>query len=1130
MKDMNAYEAASRMYELLRAVDHCLVRGLNMIAILGSTLDEERVLERMSDESQEQPYFYFWPSDEAANHQQYRLTQALIVVDCPGDPNAGGYAWTPNQLLVEMQDRAIYFIHPIFEGAAGVINLKPWLRTQDEVLIEDHRRQMVQHQDPLDWLTGSADHIHVYSLSSTGDFHTSKLTDTRPAMSYRKAVPYIAREELDMPSVNTWIGELATWLPWYPRRWFGPPRVGLVHLGVRNRLVEFLTARSQTTFSYKQTAAHCIQLLERERHYAQLVAAFPDHFLTLPQDTVDSAFTMFAGRRAANADALREAHAKSFSDHNMALTMIDKPKQSHHLKWLALLIGLVVLWRVKRWVRGDGITTAWKIWWGQTRRLWTLLRASGEARAREMMRHLSSTMDKVRLPRVQEVKAAAHAVAETAHVQEAVSRVSSWTTSSDVFRRLRTFDWAAHWGLEAIVKTYFHAFLEEHMKQVRIDTRYGEVPLGQCVVYGADLFGLAQHVGPAYAIAMWTSSAMFMHLYAYWLSRHRSVLKGTAVHGTYNLLVPLYNHVRGVKVLASGCAFWWLEPVLTIIAHLCSRASGFSTEWAEFVEAYHTQPWEHRPQEAPTDKGVVAFLPEQGIVPKQVYPFYPPVEVCQELPYRNTIVLTEESTTTCIYHIIVPNYPLYSPASSDHNRTAVVMARILADPPSTADAQEDAWRPLLHMPLDSVTRSPPLDFYKERIKWLAHIDDPAKKRRIQRAMADLDDNPQRVGRGILKSTQLQVKTDEVLLSPGRMKPRAIANVGPHAQALLGPEVYGTSRRLKKDWSVIPTRYETGKGWSRIWISWGSTSTDMSLTLWMQEVLHSQSNNVYVLVAGDDSLVATNHEGLITFYESDVSMIDQSLSRGPLQFEYRIMRRKGASREVVNQLYKLAHSTYKMHGRRGGTISVDRSERPTRDTGGADTTQGNSSVMIGAWIHHFRIHEPDTTSEAIVETMRTLGLKLKIRTTTNPELCSFLKGKWYRTHVGLVWGPLPSRVLKMGKTLQNPCVSYRTRDYPTACLKHMEAVADSYRPFMRVPLVRVLVERFARGHDVPLDAWKVQAEGSYSGLAVEDLESAAEWYGVDPGQIEELEQLLATAPLFSMVKHPLWARLAARDYG
>jgi hypothetical protein len=204
----------------------------------------------------------------------------------------------------------------------------------------------------------------------------------------------------------------------------------------------------------------------------------------------------------------------------------------------------------------------------------------------------------------------------------------------------------------------------------------------------------------------------------------------------------------------------------------------------------------------------------------------------------------------------------------------------------------------------------------------------------------------------------------------------------------------------------------------------------------------------------------------------------------------------------------------------------------RATGAIDTTFGNSVVMAMAWVSalNYPLDEIESSFES-------LGLKMKFKKWDSIFDCSFLKGAWYMVGSSVAWGPLPSRILKMGKALNDPKGLYHLTDYHEACRRFASDLAASYRPFLQTPLIRAFIGTYYTPATWQRKPFRTVSDGFYlvrpdasreGRRVVHDVDSTCRRYGIEPSDIDELERLISGG-LMRFLVHPAFDRLADRDY-
>jgi hypothetical protein len=258
------------------------------------------------------------------------------------------------------------------------------------------------------------------------------------------------------------------------------------------------------------------------------------------------------------------------------------------------------------------------------------------------------------------------------------------------------------------------------------------------------------------------------------------------------------------------------------------------------------------------------------------------------------------------------------------------------------------------------------------------------------------------------------------------------------------------------------------------------------------------------------------------------MFDQSQSMGPLFFEYEVLKQLGVDNEVIDVLYKCAQADYVGYSRDGlHKFRLKKGGRPMRDTGGADTSLGNSIVMAYAWV--IALIASDYHSQ-----FAALGIDMKLREWDNIEQCTFLKGMWYRVKskkYSHYWGPLPSRILKAGKSLKDPRTLYSRllwKNQEEAAVLFLNDLAHTFDYFLDVPILRVFIKNFKKGPQIR------DLKRPYKIIAApkkkpdfDGMEQLCLHYNVPLEWFLEVEHMYPTSP-FAFIEHPLFCALQA-DY-
>jgi len=555
-----------------------------------------------------------------------------------------------------------------------------------------------------------------------------------------------------------------------------------------------------------------------------------------------------------------------------------------------------------------------------------------------------------------------------------------------------------------------------------------------------------------------------------------------------------------------------------------------------FRKRFYYDEWPDRQYENVDIARTTPFPPSLSATPTSQFPYWIKSKTpCDLMKTKGEINLPGPNPNTHFYWFIPTSVPGFVPSRSDENLLAVVHNRVLVAPPMEPVLQARAWRnmdPLVRQ-FEPIVR----DHWVE--PWYSHFTDALHKKRYRRALDVIQDQGLSAVLPCCDKIKVMVKCDELLTKTEPsfgsdqfvMKPRLIANINELPQTWVGPELYAATINLKLVWSVVPDPIFLGQ--IPVYITYGGACDDAQLTEWAQFALISKTRAWHIIVAGDDSLVIEWWNGTLRVVEGDASMFDQSQSFGPLEFEYQCQRRLGLSELAIQLMRKLNAAPYVAISRdkqRLGKLTIDRSQRPIRDTGGGNTSVGNSLVMAHAIVHALLHDRTD-----LISGFKQLGLDMKIKYLPNIMGATFLKGMWYRvdSDFGYFWGPLPSRILKVGKSLRDPLALYKshTKDFAQAARMFLNDVACGYQFFIAVPLVRVFVKNFLYRDMIrnEVEPYHVHASVVTKPNLHEDVWFQLEdRYAIRREWFFEAEALYPSQP-FNFVEHPIYFHLNRVDY-
>jgi len=552
--------------------------------------------------------------------------------------------------------------------------------------------------------------------------------------------------------------------------------------------------------------------------------------------------------------------------------------------------------------------------------------------------------------------------------------------------------------------------------------------------------------------------------------------------------------------------------------------------YAVFRDNFYFKAWSER-RAWEMSVGVTQFPEHMALTPTQHESMFEPKS--QNKKFKLISYHEEpgwQPSFSAMYWLIPTNVHGYVPSRSDKNMLAMVTARIMAKPPLDAEEQAEVWRNLPPL-FNDVPSHHPIVRESHVEQWLEHMES-SKRKKYRKYLSELETLPYYYIQKALRSCKLQVKCDELLIK-GEMgglslKPRAIVNVNPLIQALIGPAIYEATERLKKLWNV-----ENPYVLESMSFAFGSSGTDLQLTIWMEWTL-TRPHLWHILVAGDDMLLL-NHEKS-RYIEGDASMFDQSQATGPLEVEHLLLAKLGLDQETIEVSLQASKANYVGYsGDKTGKLllTVDKKGVATRASGHCDTTVGNSIVM--AVSTRLALTYSNQTLKGLESVYAYLGLKMKLKEFSSLFEITFLKGMWYPADSpsGFYWGPLPSRILKVGKSLKDPRSLYDVKDLAKAAEWFLGDVAKGYSYFMEVPVLRAFTRKHkdkAFGKTLlelePRLKYKINAAKTPK-PNVTSFEYFYKRYDTDPQELEEVEELYPETP-FKFIQHPLLEKLVL-DY-
>jgi hypothetical protein len=343
-----------------------------------------------------------------------------------------------------------------------------------------------------------------------------------------------------------------------------------------------------------------------------------------------------------------------------------------------------------------------------------------------------------------------------------------------------------------------------------------------------------------------------------------------------------------------------------------------------------------------------------------------------------------------------------------------------------------------------------------------------------------------------------------------------------------------------------------------------------------------------MVAGDDAVNVVHEEDGFICIESDRSLYDGSQLQGPIEHENDLLRQLGVGPLVMSMLESMAGGRFNIGSKDTEIFIRLVSAVMRRLTGGPKTTFGNSANTMAHELAAARRIVTRVRTESVRETYdsfgESLGFTLKTQVFVDPLDMTFLKGMWWRTVAGPpIWAPLPSRIVKFGKSLVNPCTIFKQQlravplvdRYAQGARLFLAAQAANYRSFLPVPLLSTMTEKYGmddadalweyapwrpvgmRGRSVNVllqrlsglrgtsksefftafleqivvtdtgNVWMPQPDHELNMELVHARYCASR--GITYASLMEFDKMLAESPEFTFIQHPLAEALMATDY-
>jgi hypothetical protein len=306
--------------------------------------------------------------------------------------------------------------------------------------------------------------------------------------------------------------------------------------------------------------------------------------------------------------------------------------------------------------------------------------------------------------------------------------------------------------------------------------------------------------------------------------------------------------------------------------------------------------------------------------------------------------------------------------------------------------------------------------------WADSIKDTKKRRSAFQLLQQIDDGEvpyewTGAGFGVLGDARLKTtmfpKTNETTAYKdclGRigLKPRTIINMPLIVQVHTQPHIKRASLLLKQ---ALLTAFVIDD--RLFWYSYAGGMNALDLSNWYEaaRLFCRQTDGVAGIFMGDDSLIIDGDR----IVECDYSHFDNSQSGWLIErIDRMTLSALGVPDGVIDLLEEISKGkcTYKRNTRLRRCKFVFTPGEARRCSGAPNTSLSNSIMnMIAMIMASFGNYGPQIWKD--------IGFTAVISVHDKIEDATFLKGMWWLTTDGTYhWGSLPSRILKIGKTLSN----------------------------------------------------------------------------------------------------------------
>jgi len=294
------------------------------------------------------------------------------------------------------------------------------------------------------------------------------------------------------------------------------------------------------------------------------------------------------------------------------------------------------------------------------------------------------------------------------------------------------------------------------------------------------------------------------------------------------------------------------------------------------------------------------------------------------------------------------------------------------------------------------------------------------------------------------------------------------------------------------------------------------------------------DDVVIAASGDDSVVSWGgylKGAMIPYAEADQSKFDHTQDQGPLSLSQFWMGKLGAPSWFLEMVRFCCSAPYTSRKHDMTTLGEAGTQMPTGIT---VTTLLNSMATLAMYMYVI-----DNKSKDVVASARELGFDVKLHEYYEVNHVTFLKGWWQYSDNELVWLPLPSAVVKLGKLIRSPLEIAQVKNWEIAYSRCAFALASSYGlvpfeypilgPFLRKMLQLGSSDVRVRGLGL-LESWKPNIECSINLNLERCYEAFQSRYDFEIGDISRCEKLIESVDRFPCyLEDSVFLKLSVVDY-